>query len=73
MQEGSMLVHLDANLNDYPGFVKANQWEWEEKFHWIAGNGPAASSRAGRRNKGSGTLGDFVKRRVLNGGYFPSA
>ena len=27
MQEGSMLVHLDANLNDYPGFVKANQWE----------------------------------------------
>ncbi|PNC19896.1 hypothetical protein CXU22_02475 [Akkermansia muciniphila] len=30
MQKRGVLVHLNANLNDYPGFVKANQREREE-------------------------------------------
>ena len=57
MQEGSMLIHLDANLNDYPGFVKANQWEWEENSTGLPAMVRQLPSRAGRRNKGFRNLG----------------
>ena len=70
MQKGGVLVHLNANLNDYPGFVKANQREREENSTGFPA--PCRGDFPQRAEKGgSGILGDLFKRGVFNGGDFP--
>lgn len=69
MLKGGIRVHLNANLNDYPVFVKANQREKEENAITFRLPDCRTGLPAGEKSF-LRVLGDFFKRGVLNGRYF---